>query len=135
MDLFLDTNIWLGFYQLPGGFYRRLSSFFGERFPDIRLAEDLEKHLLLRDLESAASAEEAHRALRRLCRFAGFTDEELNDLVEAALGQSAWIEEDEDIRDCLRKIFAGSEERLEPESRQRLAELLHSSLEPISGPL
>jgi hypothetical protein len=105
-------------------FYRRLSAFFGERFPDIRLAADLEKDLLIRSLEGSASADEARGTLRRLCRLKNLTDEERIDIAAASAGHLAWIEGDRDLRDRLREIVDGHEDRLDPQSREKLAALL-----------
>jgi hypothetical protein len=107
-------------------FFKQLSTFFHERFPDIRLATELEKELLIRDLTNSPSFRSTRHTLRQLVRFSDFTDDQLNDIVLATVSnnQIYWIVKDSDITRYLRALVAGNESRVKPEKLRRFQELL-----------
>src|SRR5262249_48306954 len=60
-------------------FYRRLSAFFKDVFPEIKIASELEKELLIRNLAASGSFAQTHSALARLSKFSEFTPLQLNE--------------------------------------------------------
>jgi len=90
-------------------YFKRLSTFFKDKFPDINLATELEKELLISDLKYAGSYRSARRILSNLSLFSEFTDTELNDIVFATISnnQVYRIIEDEDINGYIRGFIEG----------------------------
>ena len=107
-------------------FYRRLSGLFRDQFPDIKLATELEKSLLIADLANSPNFGETHRVIARLRTFSDFTSAEANDILNAAITntQVYWIINDEDVRRFLEQVVTGREAAIAPESLKRLRNLL-----------
>ena len=107
-------------------FFKRLSAFFKDQFPDIQLAQELERELLIEDLLNSPRFASTRQTLRNLVKYSDFTDTQLNDIVLAAISnnQVYWIIEDRDINRCLRRIIKGNEDRITPENLERLLKLL-----------
>ncbi|WP_303909180.1 PIN domain-containing protein [Thiohalomonas denitrificans] len=81
-------------------FYRRLSQFFKEHYPDIKLASELEKELAIRALAESGSFAATHVAIANLSSYTEFTQAQISEIVEAALtnNQVSWILCDPDVR-------------------------------------
>lgn len=90
-------------------YYKRLSSFFKEHFPDIRLATELEKDLLIRDLALSGSFAQTHRLVRKLSQHSDFTITQANAILNACVGntQVSLIIGDADIRQFVTAVIAG----------------------------
>ena len=106
--------------------YNRLSAFFSEHFPDIKLASELEKGLLMRDLAASTSFSKTHRVIAALKRFSDFTPSELNDIVFASISndQVYRIIEDQDVRSFIEQVIADREDQIERTALIRLRQLL-----------
>jgi predicted nucleic acid-binding protein len=102
--------------------YKRLSSFLRDVFPDIKLASELEKDLLIRDLANSASFSQTHAIIPKLSRFSDFTPEQVNAIVMAAVSnnQIYWIADDSDVRRFLERIAGAWEDQIDPENLRRL---------------
>lgn len=102
-------------------FFKQLSSFFQDQFPDIRVAMELAKELIIRDFANSSSFRGTRRSLRQVVRFSDFTDDQLNDIVSATISnrQIYLIILDSDINRMLRTLITGNESRVEPESLRR----------------
>ncbi len=87
--------------------YERLSDFFADIYPRIKLASDLERELRVRALVESNSFEETHRAVQRLAGEGEFSDSQVEDLFEAALtnSQIRWIGSDADVNGFFRSLF------------------------------
>lgn len=104
--------------KTPGStlrFYRRLSSFFKEHFPQIKLASELEKELAIQALAASSSFARTHAAVAGLSRHTQFTAVQRNDIVRAAVSnqQVSWIASDEDIHRFLTTVLSGHEAEVE----------------------
>lgn len=112
-------------------FYTRLGPFFKEHFPDVELAEELEKELLIQDLANSSSFRMTRKTLRKLNRYEDFTTREVTDIASAAVSnnQIYWIMEDEDIRRYLEQIVGSREEQIDPELAGLLREYLADAVE------
>jgi hypothetical protein len=113
--------------------YRRLSSFFKDKFPDIKLATELEKELLIRDLASSGNFAQTHQVISRLSKFSEFTTPQANELAQAAIsnGQIRWIIEDADVQAFFKPISQRKD--LDPDVRKELLWLLVKPAEAESS--
>jgi len=96
-------------------FYRRLSSFFKEYFPQIKLASELEKELSIQTLAASRSFSRTHIAIARLSKHTQFTATQRNDIVRAAVSNSqvSSIIDDEDVQQFLATVITGHEVELD----------------------
>lgn len=80
--------------------YTSLSAFFELHFPDIKLASEMEKKFAILSLINSVNFASTHYAIAKLSKFTDFTDEEINELVYAAVSnnQINLILLDEDVK-------------------------------------
>lgn len=109
--------------------YRRLSSFFKAHFPNIRLATELEKDLLIRDLAGSGSFARTHTLIRRLKNHTDFTASQVDDIVAAANSNSQiyLIGQDANVKDFLTNVIADHEEEIDSGNLERLRETLKTN--------
>jgi hypothetical protein len=107
-------------------FYKRLSSFFKDTFPEIKLATELEKELLIRDLASSVNFAQTHNIVSKLSKFTEFTTAQLNEIVEAAISknQVSWIIDDPDVESFLKTLTSGRARDIKPENHKELQRLM-----------
>jgi len=107
-------------------FYKSLSTFFKEHFPEISLASELEKDILIRDLARSDSFAQTHAIIAKLRQYADFSMSQVNAIVQAAISnnQVYWIIDDQDVREFLTEVIKGKEDHIEPESLAELRRLL-----------
>lgn len=115
-------------------FYRRLSGFFREKFPDIKFASELEKDLLIRELADSSSFEETHVVVGKLAMqsmSSDFSPAQVNDIVSAAVtnNQVYWIIGDSDVNTFLRNVIRGREDEIDPDNLFVLQELLPEEID------
>jgi predicted nucleic acid-binding protein len=110
-------------------FYKSLSTFFKENFPEITLASELEKDLVIRDLANSASFAQTHSIIAKLRQFSDFSTAQVNAIVQAAISnnQIYWIIEDADVYDFLQDVIKGKESQIEPENLAELHRLLKTN--------
>lgn len=108
-------NEWRGEKKSSIIFYKRLSGFFKDKFPDIKLATELEKDILISDLSSSANFAQTHIAVAKLSRHSDFTTVQLNAIANAATmnPQIYWIIHDADVYAFLSNIIKGKEELID----------------------
>ena len=80
-------------------FYSRLSEFFKDKYPEIKLATELEKELLIVRLRDSNNFDETHSAVGRLVKHEDFTLSEKEAVLEAVVSHSQiyWILKDPDV--------------------------------------
>ena len=102
--------------------YRRLSSFFGEHFPNIALASEFEKELYIQKLAASGSFAQTHSLVARLRRFSEFTATQINDVVEAVVSNSQIfsIIDDLDVNRFVRAIVEGNEDKIDESNLKML---------------
>ena len=102
--------------------YRKISSFFAEHFPQIELATELEKDLLIGQLDESSSFSETHAAVGKLSQFSDFTREQLNAIVTAAVTKSQiyYIARDFSIHSFLSQVVDGREDMIKEENRKKI---------------
>jgi predicted nucleic acid-binding protein len=127
-DLFLPylNTEWIERKDSSIVFFKRLSDFFKNQFPEIKLARELEKGILINDLIQSTSFARTRRTLRKLVQFSDYTESEINEIVSAAISnnQIYWIMQDEDINSYLRTIVEGRERLIEPKNLKLFYKLL-----------
>jgi len=99
-------------------YYRSLSQFFKEYFPEITLASEARKDLLIRELTESGSFVSTHATIAKLSKYAGFTAAQLNAIVAATTSndQIYCIINDPDVKRLLARVIEGNEEQIEPAS-------------------
>ncbi|SMN15016.1 hypothetical protein CRYPA_1105 [uncultured Candidatus Thioglobus sp.] len=107
-------------------FYRRLSQFFKEHYPDIKLASELEKELSIRALVNSGNFANTHNAVSKLEKYAEFNKSQVNELVQICFtnNQVGWILDDQDIYAFYKSLLDNHGEKLEPELNDKLKEKL-----------
>jgi predicted nucleic acid-binding protein len=107
-------------------YFKRLSLFLRAQFPEIKLAAEAEKDLVIRDLADSGSFAQTHVVVARLRQYTDFTPSQLNEIVAATLAnnQVHWIAGDEDVHSFLSAVIAGREDQIDPARLKELRELL-----------
>ncbi len=115
-------------------FYRKLSDFFSDKFPNIRLASEMEKDLAISELANSGNFYTTHSAITKLSKFTDFTDAEINGIVDAAISnrQVYWISEDGDVKTFMQNLIRGKENVIDPKKLSALSILYPS--DPELGP-
>jgi predicted nucleic acid-binding protein len=98
---------WRGAKSSEVRLYRRISSLFQDKFPDIRLAAEFEKELRIRRLTESPSFERTHRAITALSAYTEFSEQQARDLLEGACSNSQVraIAHDHDVQQFLRGLL------------------------------
>ncbi|HEX8561961.1 MAG TPA: PIN domain-containing protein [Flavobacterium sp.] len=96
-------------------FYKTLSDFFKDVFPDIKLATELEKEILVSQLEGSPNFYTSRQLLTKLSKFDEFSSEQVNQIVKTSLEntQIFWISQDPDINEYLHKFVKHSKDKIE----------------------
>lgn len=104
--------------------HRRISDFLRDNFPDIKVASEFEKELRVRSLVESPSFEETHRRIGRLADYSEFTEQQAQDLFEAALSNSqiSWIAGDADVLQFFKRLFDSRWTQLDMETRTSVCE-------------
>ncbi|MCH8876707.1 MAG: DUF4935 domain-containing protein [Chloroflexi bacterium] len=114
-------------------FYRRLSEFLRDEFPDIEIADeiDLDKNLLIERLHHSPNFEETHRVITSLSKYSDFTLDQLNKVCQAVVSNSQvyWIINDIDVRSFLSRIVREHADQLQPEFLERLSGMLSGEID------
>lgn len=103
-------------------FYKQLSLFFKSHYPEIRLASEAKKDLLIRDLRDSPNFATTHAIVHKLEEYADFTDSQVNAIIEACLynSQVFSIIEDPDVMAMYRSIVSRYEEVIDPNRLDKL---------------
>lgn len=107
-------------------FYRRLSQFFKEHYPEIKLASELEKELAIRSLASSSNFASTHAAIAKISKYSEFSKLQANELAQAALSNSQvnWILCDSDVSEFYAPFLKSHEHLIEPELSTKLSKAL-----------
>jgi hypothetical protein len=114
-------------------YHRRLSAFFNEMFPQIKLATELEKEILIRDLAKSPSFKATRRTLRGLSKFDDLTADQVAEILEAAINnnQIYWIAEDPRIRSTLVRLLTPHRSELDEERLEEFDRLYVEENAPV----
>tara|TARA_B100000315_G_scaffold171811_1_gene160349 strand:+ start:743 stop:1735 length:993 start_codon:yes stop_codon:yes gene_type:complete len=107
-------------------FYRRLSTFFKEHYPDIKLASELEKELLIKNLTGSSNFTTTHYAIRKLSKYDEFSSAQANEIAEASLAnnQISLIIDDLDVHKFLLHFTDLHKDKINEETYVSLLEKL-----------
>lgn len=105
-------------------FYRRLSQFFKEHYPDIKLASELEKELAIKSLVNSENFSSTHAAIAKLKKYAEFNKSQVNELAQVAMinNQINWIICDTDVYEFYKNLIDNHKEFIEEELLEQLEE-------------
>lgn len=115
---------------------KSLTEFLTARFPDIQLAEEIDKVEEIERLENSSNFATTHKAIAALSKYDDFKDTEIKRIVAAYLenSQVAWILGDEDVKALGIKVVALAKSPDTKEAcvalMQRLDELNDHDAEP-----
>lgn len=95
-------------------FYKTLSDFFKDVFPDIKLATELEKDLLIAKLVDSQNFYNSRKTLQKLAKFDSFSSEQADQYISAAINntQIRWISDDVDINDYLYHFAENNKDKI-----------------------
>jgi hypothetical protein len=113
-------------------FYKRLSSFFKDVFPDIKLSGELEKEVLIRRLANSSTFAKTHSVIADLSRHVGFTTDQVNAILNAYVSnnQVYWIMSDPDVRGFIDSIVRDNQSVLDTDNLSKLTLLMGQT--PVS---
>ncbi len=123
---FLLTE-WYDKKQTKIYFYKRLSSFCKERFPEITLATARDKEFLIRDLVNSQSISQTQAAIAKLSYYTKFTAAQVNMIIAAAISnrQVVWSIEDNQVKSFLLSVVSNNKQYLDAASLATIEDLLN----------
>jgi hypothetical protein len=97
-------------------FYKTLSDFFKDVLPDIKLATELEKDLLISELDSSPNFYTSRNILKKLSKLDSYSSEQINQIISASINntQVYWISDDDDINEYLYNFIETYSDKIEP---------------------
>ncbi|WP_295619130.1 PIN domain-containing protein [Chamaesiphon sp. GL140_3_metabinner_50] len=127
-DNFSDflLNEWYDRKQTKVRFYKRLSSFCKEQFPDIALASVRDKEFLIRDFINSQSIGATQMAIEKLSYYSEFNAAQVNTIVTAAIANRhiIWSLEDDRVSSFMRSVVTNNQQYLDPASLSKIEDLL-----------
>jgi predicted nucleic acid-binding protein len=127
-DEFSDflLNEWHDKKQTKIHFYKRLSGFCKEQFPEIAIASVRDKEFLIRDLVTSQSIADTQKAIAKLSYYQEFTAAQVNTIVAAAISnrQVVWSIEDESVSSFISSVVANNKQYLDAASLTSIQNLL-----------
>ncbi|HAT8643592.1 PIN domain-containing protein [Legionella pneumophila] len=108
--------------------YRRLSQFFKEHYPNIKLATELERELSVKKLINSTSFSMTHSAIYQLTKYTEFNPSQLDEMILAGLdnNQIRWILDDSDVFAFYEKLIIENEESIEEQLYSEMVSVLES---------
>lgn len=106
-------------------FYHSLADFFDDKFPNIKLASELEKELIITDLVNSPNFTATHRTIAKLSpRIQDFSEAQVAAIVSAFLenNQITWICTDQDVRGFVKDLIKDKKSFITKENLTRLEE-------------
>ncbi|MEP1216446.1 MAG: PIN domain-containing protein [Marinobacter sp.] len=114
------TDEWSATNKSDVIFYRRLSQFFKDHYPDIRMASELEKELDIKSLRESPNFSATHSAIARLSSYEDFSYSQVNELSRILDNneQVNWIICDSDVYGFYADLVNKYREQIETEYLQ-----------------
>ncbi len=130
-DEFSDflLNEWCDKKQTKIHFYKRLSGFCKDKFPEIAIASIRDKEFLIRDFVNSQSIADTQKAIVKLSYYQEFSAAQVNTIVAAAISnrQVAWSIEDESVSSFISSVVTNNEQYLDAASLTSIQNLLGKS--------
>ena len=115
-DLFNNylLNEWINKKKSTIFSFKRVSEFFKSKFPDIKIASEYEKEILIKDLSGRGSFTKSRLLLNKLSEFEEFSSEQLDEIIIACTNNSQiyWIKSDDDIKEIITNIVKPNREKI-----------------------
>ena len=110
-------------------FYRTISEFFKQKYPNIQLADDVEKDILIDKLSRSSSFRETHQIAGKLLWHTEFSPIQIDRLVSIPYSNSQMgsIISDPDLRGLYSSLFRNHATQMTRESREKFAALMAES--------
>ncbi len=107
-------------------FYKRLSGFCKDKFPEVALASVRDKEFLIRDLVNSQSIVDTQKVIAKLSYYQEFTAAQANAIITGAITnrQVIWSIEDPLVKKFLNLIVANNEQYLDAASLASIRTLL-----------
>lgn len=117
-------------------FYKTLTDFFKDAFPDIKLATEFEKDILISKLIESGNFYNSRNILHKLTKFDSFSTEQANQYVSASLNNSQirWISEDEDINEYLHDFVEKNKENIDSDLLVEFYRTIPNLKKPLPPP-
>ena len=114
-------------------FYKSLSAFFKQHFPDIKLATQLEREFAISNLINSGTFANTHVAIAKLLEYTDLSDSEINQIIESSIsnGQIYQIRRDVDVSDYLTTLVGGKENIIEPNILIKFNEMYNPQLKVV----
>lgn len=97
--------------------FKKLSQFFKQEYPEIKLARELEKDLLVQNLINSNSFYQTRKTLEQLFPFSTeLTKNQLNEIIKACIenNQILWISDDYDILEMVNDMLGARTHEIDP---------------------
>lgn len=114
-------NEWRRAKNTPLRPYRKISIFFQEKFPHIKIAADYEKQKLITEFNGSSSFGNTRWNLSKLTKFNEFSKDELEQIIYGCINNSQilWIRDDEDIKKTLKELIEPHLKKIDPAILER----------------
>jgi len=96
-------------------YFKRLSDFFKEKYPDIEISSETEKDILIKNLFEAYTFDNAKSVIKKISSFDNFSIKQLNDITSAfsTNNQIYWIKNDYIISNARRNIIETNADKID----------------------
>jgi hypothetical protein len=109
--------------------YKNLSEYFSQNFKEIKLADEYEKELLIKDLVESSNFRTTHQTIWELRKFSNFSKGQAEAIISAAItnNQIKWIRDDSDVSDFLFSVAETSTEILDEHLLVQFYDIYHGN--------
>jgi len=116
-------------------FYTKMSDFFKDKFPNIKLASEIERDLLIQKLFKSGSFANTHSYIAKLSSQSDFSPAQVEQLVEipASNHQVGWIVDDPDVHDFYKMLLEKYGDEIQAEIAKKLAEIVEGEGTPFDA--
>ncbi|MET3966718.1 hypothetical protein [Bradyrhizobium sp. S3.9.1] len=127
---------WLSKKNSELRYYSKISDFFKECFPTIKIASQIESDLAITSLSNSGSFASTHPIIAKLDAFDQFTPEQVERLIQipAQNSQVGWIIDDSDVHAFYSKLLDKYAKSLKAEDLETLKELVEKGKDKPKPP-
>lgn len=121
------VNEWTTIKRTDIHFYNKISIFFKQNYPDIKIASDVEKELCIRDLATSSSFSLTHSVVSELRDFDDFSLQQAESILSICLSnnQVCWIITDHDVKALVTSILEKHKDKLDSRKVTQIEELIN----------
>lgn len=115
-------------------YYRKLSDFFRDKFPDIKLTDEIEKETLISNLVNSSNFQNTHKAVAMLSKYTDFSKQQVDEIIDAGINnnQVYWINTDEDVIEFYLDLVKGREDCIDQDKLAKIYELFKKAVPEIN---